>query len=1019
MKHNFYFILKCVRRISLLSIWFILLGAFIFPPSVQAGVQLQKLYHMEHIKGNLLEEHLTRLPDRKYYSEDDLFEIKEVVRKEKWRCMEASKEITVKNWHPISVWYTYFYAVVPINAVWGEYVFWNEEKFNKKDISARCLAYPISPTIYSLFDDINPFDALLVIPAWVIGIHRIKTQRIETTEKVKVDNYDEIKQSIENYEAELARRNQQINKENERIQKELDQFNAEIDRHNRQVQHQYKNITDSRKTASGNRDAIIKNYNRRIDKANQLIAQGKMPDRFPSLSVAPPQIILSFQSLEETGRYANANGVLEAGESADLIFKIKNVGKGDGYGVLLKTQVDGRNLKVAPTEIGMLPAGTKKQVRVNVTAPFTAEDDKIKLTILPKESLGNDGTPISLNIKIKSIPKPTLEIGNVLVKDSSAGLASGNGNGIAENGETVELHVSVLNSGQGDALGVSFDSDIDDNALSLKSSRGQIGTIPAHGSGVAKIAINIPKKYDAKKIPVSFTVKEERDLSDAQKIFTIPYHLRKPNLIVTVTPFDGTYASAPGYRNGKIEKGEQIELAIKVENTGDGIAEGVKINLSANQTGVIVVNNTADIGTIPARQSGEAKLMVNVQRGFKGEALTIEAAISHLDAENISRSFNYTVHETAMASVDIGEERARKSANIPPKIFIYAPKNNSTTTEENIRVSGFVGDDEAVKEIIVTVNGKKIHDTRGIGITPKLSKSKEIDINLPLVLGENTITFIAVDSSGVRSSEEALKVTRLAPEKGEIHVVCIGINNYRYVDPLKYSVNDATAFSEYAIDHLNVPKQNVILITDEDATQKAIKRILGDDLRRKADRKDTVIIFFAGHGAPYPDKTSQDPDQIEKYLLPVDAERDSLYSSAIQMDDIADILSRLQAERVVFIADTCYSGASGGRTLLANRGFRAQMSDHFLERLATGKGRVILAACEPGELAREDDDKQHGLFTYYLLEGLKGPADMDHDGSITTDEIYSYLDRNIPRASDQSQHPVKKGEGIVTIGVVR
>ena len=181
-------------------------------------------------------------------------------------------------------------------------------------------------------------------------------------------------------------------------------------------------------------------------------------------------------------------------------------------------------------------------------------------------------------------------------------------------------------------------------------------------------------------------------------------------------------------------------------------------------------------------------------------------------------------------------------------------------------------------------------------------------------------------------------------------------------------------------------------------------------------RGDTVIIFFAGHGAPYPDNMAKDTDSIEKYLLPVDAESDALYSTAIRMDDIADIIGRLQAERVVFIADTCYSGASGGRTLYAN--IRSNISDNFLDRLAKGKGRVILAASEPGELAQEEDDYQHGIFTHYLLKGLKGPADSDGDGNITTDEIYSYLMKQVPRKSGQKQHPVKKGEGVVTIGIV-
>ncbi len=74
-----------------------------------------------------------------------------------------------------------------------------------------------------------------------------------------------------------------------------------------------------------------------------------------------------------------------------------------------------------------------------------------------------------------------------------------------------------------------------------------------------------------------------------------------------------------------------------------------------------------------------------------------------------------------------------------------------------------------------------------------------------------------------------------------------------------------------------------------------------------------------------------------------------------------------------------------------------------------------------GEVSEERDDLGHGVFTYYLLQGLKGKADFNADGLITVDEAYSYVSTHVPSATGQNQHPMKKGEveGQLILGRVR
>ena len=115
-----------------------------------------------------------------------------------------------------------------------------------------------------------------------------------------------------------------------------------------------------------------------------------------------------------------------------------------------------------------------------------------------------------------------------------------------------------------------------------------------------------------------------------------------------------------------------------------------------------------------------------------------------------------------------------------------------------------------------------------------------------------------------------------------------------------------------------------------------------------AGQMDTVIIYYAGHGAPESDANSPDEDGLEKYLVPYDADPNDLYTTGLPMREVETILQRLAAERVIFITDSCYSGATAGRTFAA-AAHRAITSDAFLARLAKAKGRVVLTASRASE----------------------------------------------------------------------
>jgi hypothetical protein len=373
-----------------------------------------------------------------------------------------------------------------------------------------------------------------------------------------------------------------------------------------------------------------------------------------------------------------------------------------------------------------------------------------------------------------------------------------------------------------------------------------------------------------------------------------------------------------------------------------------------------------------------------------------------------------------LARLESLEEERSRQAKDHPVIAVAYPKDGLTLDSEYVNLYGMAEHEKGITRFEILVN-KKLVVSKEQRDLPALSKDRRrIDFSerIRLQEGQNTIS-IYVQGTGGLTSQKNISI-QLAKKREKVFGVVIGINKYKNFPSLKYAVNDAREFYRYLTEVNQVPKDHIWLLLDEDATLDKIRSTLGTLLRRSAGKDDTVIIFLAGHGATEQDPSSPDGDGLEKYILPYNADPKDLYASALPMSEVARIFQRISSERLVFIGDTCYSGASGGRTIFAG-GTRANVSGAFLERLSQGKGRVIITASDANEVSTEKDELKHGVFTYYLLEGLRGKADLDGDGVITVNELYRYVSMKVPQSTGQNQHPVMKGEttGQIILGVVK
>jgi len=403
---------------------------------------------------------------------------------------------------------------------------------------------------------------------------------------------------------------------------------------------------------------------------------------------------------------------------------------------------------------------------------------------------------------------------------------------------------------------------------------------------------------------------------------------------------------------------------------------------------------------------------------------------SQAQLEQMKKELEEEKQKTSLLAEELGEKERReqelltqlaKGAKNPPVILIASPEDGSTIEANSILISGVAEDEQGIEQLEIVINGRRLEQAAGRGLRlQKDASSRRVEFNerLSLQAGENRIKVRAVDVEGF-SSEKSLAVSHVEMRKN-IWAVVVGINDYPHARQLKWAVNDARAFYRHLVEVIQIPRENVTLLLNEDAGLSRLRSALGTHLKRMAGKQDMVIIYFAGHGATEKDVLSPDGDGLEKYILPYDVDPEDLYASALPMREISHIFYRIQSQRIIFIADACYSGASGGRTISLT-GIRANISDAFLDRITAGRGTVIMTASGANEVSAEDEKLQHGVFTFYLLQGLSGAADADKDGLITVDEIYQYVSVQVPRATGQEQHPVKKGtmEGRLILGIVK
>jgi hypothetical protein len=251
------------------------------------------------------------------------------------------------------------------------------------------------------------------------------------------------------------------------------------------------------------------------------------------------------------------------------------------------------------------------------------------------------------------------------------------------------------------------------------------------------------------------------------------------------------------------------------------------------------------------------------------------------------------------------------------------------------------------------------------------------------------------------------KKISITPDRPSVakYAVVVGIARYSDtaggITSLQFADRDAQDFRDFLLspDGGSFPKDNVRVLLNEDATAQNVRSALFTFLT-KAQPQDEVVLYIAGHGAPDPN----DPRNL--YLLTYDTKLDDMGGTAFPMWQLQDVFTRvLKAKRVVTFADTCHSyGFSGER-----RGKKSNnLVNQYVAKAANDSDRAVITASDISQLSYESDKwgGGHGVFTFFLLKGLRGEADANKDGTVTAGELFAFIHDNVDKATAGNQSPM-------------
>ncbi len=231
-----------------------------------------------------------------------------------------------------------------------------------------------------------------------------------------------------------------------------------------------------------------------------------------------------------------------------------------------------------------------------------------------------------------------------------------------------------------------------------------------------------------------------------------------------------------------------------------------------------------------------------------------------------------------------------------------------------------------------------------------------------------------------------------AESPGRQYAVLIGVEKYHRAAPLRFTINDVRQLASVLKQRGSWPSDDILEMTDAANDRcKPLRNNLLTELPKwlgKARPNDSVLVYFSGHG--FRDAEGK------MYLAPLDCDPDNPEPTGIAVAWLREQLAACQAGFKLLLLDSCHAGSEKGDPSQANEVKPDALAGPFKDL----EGVVTIASCTADQRSQIWDDKQQSLFSYWLVQGLKGHADQDGDGAVDIHELYKYVSRTVAHVAE-------------------
>ena len=232
-----------------------------------------------------------------------------------------------------------------------------------------------------------------------------------------------------------------------------------------------------------------------------------------------------------------------------------------------------------------------------------------------------------------------------------------------------------------------------------------------------------------------------------------------------------------------------------------------------------------------------------------------------------------------------------------------------------------------------------------------------------------------------------------ASKKVKIWAVIVGVANYAHMPTLKFTDDDAYQFFAFlkSPEGGALPDNQIEVLVDDQATRKNILTAMRT-MFSKADANDEVVLYFSGHG-------------LQGCFLPSDFDG---FNNKLRHDEVLKVFAESRAKYKLCIADACHSGTLQG--LAAKSPVSTTLNRYYEAFENSAGGTALLMSSKGEEVSLEDHGLRQGIFSHYLLKGLKGQADVNDDSIISIREIFNYVYRGVREYTANAQTPILTGD---------